>query len=67
VTSAEIIYQRRIAVLDHVERTGNVAEACRLFEISRTRYYEWKNVADRYYVESRFLLSVRRCPRRCRP
>src|ERR1035441_6176557 len=28
VTPAEIIYQRRIAVLDHAARTGNVAETC---------------------------------------
>ena len=46
MTPAEIIYQRRIAVLDHAQRTGNVAEACRVFGISRTRYYEWKNLAD---------------------
>ena len=42
MTPAEIIYQRRIAVLDHAQRTGNVAETCRVFGISRTRYYEWK-------------------------
>ncbi|MGH9097955.1 MAG: DDE-type integrase/transposase/recombinase, partial [Acidimicrobiales bacterium] len=48
MTPAEIIYQRRIAVLEHAARTGNVAEACRVFGISRTRYYEWKGVADRY-------------------
>jgi transposase InsO family protein len=48
VTPAEIIYQRRIAVLDHAQRTGNVAEACRVFGISRRTYYQWKGVADRY-------------------
>ena len=37
-------------MLDHAQRTGNVAEACRVFGISRTRYYERKNVADRYGV-----------------
>ena len=42
MTPAEIIYQRRIAVLDHAARTGNVAETCRIFGISRTRYYQWK-------------------------
>jgi hypothetical protein len=52
VTPAEIIYQRRIAVLDHAQRSGNVSEACRVFGISRTRYYEWKNVADRYGLEA---------------
>src|ERR1700722_11992633 len=48
VTPAEIIYQRRIAVLDHAERTGNVTEACQVFGISRTRYYEGKNGAAPY-------------------
>jgi hypothetical protein len=48
VTPAEIIYQRRLAVLAHAENSKNVAETCRVFGISRTRYYEWKGVADRY-------------------
>ena len=29
-----------------------MAEACRIFGISRTRYYEWKNRADRYGLEA---------------
>jgi hypothetical protein len=37
MTPAEIIYQRRIAVLEHAARTGNVAETCWVFGISRTR------------------------------
>ena len=52
MTPAEIIYQRRLAVLDHAHRTGNVSEACRVFGVSRTRYYEWKNVADRYRLDA---------------
>jgi transposase InsO family protein len=48
VTPAEIIYRRRIAVLEHAARTGNVAETCRVFGISRTRYYQWKKSADAY-------------------
>ena len=52
MTPTEIIYRRRIAVLDYAQRTGNVAGACRVFGISRTRYYEWKNVADRYGLEA---------------
>ena len=52
MTPAEIIYQRRIAVLDHAARSGNVAETCRIFGISRTRYYQWKNVADRYGLDA---------------
>ncbi len=61
VTPAEIIYQRRIAVLEHAQRTGNVAETCRIFGISRTRYYQWKNVADRYGLEA-LVPKARRTP-----
>jgi transposase InsO family protein len=52
VTPAEIIYHRRIAVLDHAAKSGNVSETCRIFGISRTRYYQWKNVADRYGLDA---------------
>jgi hypothetical protein len=61
VTRAEIIYQRRIAVLDYAERVGNVAEACRVFGISRTRYYEWKGVAERYGLAA-LMPKERRAP-----
>ena len=61
MTPAEIIYQRRIAVLEHAQRTGNVAETCRVFGISRTRYYEWKNVADRYGLDA-LMPKARRAP-----
>jgi transposase InsO family protein len=61
VTPAEIIYQRRIAVLEHAQRTGNVAETCRVFGISRTRYYQWKNVADRYGLDA-LVPKARRTP-----
>jgi transposase len=61
VTPAEIIYQRRIAVLDHAQRTGNVAEACRIFGISRKTYYVWKNAADRYGLEA-LVPKARRSP-----
>jgi transposase InsO family protein len=61
VTHAEIIYQRRTAVLAHAERTGNVAETCRTFGISRTRYYEWTNQADLYGLEA-LMPKARRKP-----
>jgi transposase len=52
VTPAEIIYQRRVRVLDHARRTGNVAEACRVFGISRKTFYEWRNVAELYGLDA---------------
>jgi transposase len=61
VTPAEIIYQRRIAVLEYAARVGNVAEACRAFGISRTRYYDWKGVADRYGLDA-LMPKARRTP-----
>ena len=42
-------------------RTGNVAETCRSFGISRTRYYEWKSRADRYGLEA-LMPKERRAP-----
>jgi len=61
VTHAEIIYRRRLAVLEHAQRSGNVAGTCRIFGISRTRYYEWKNRADRYGLEA-LMPKERRAP-----
>lgn len=52
VTPDEIIYHRRLRVLEHAERTGNVSETCRVFGISRTRFYEWRNRARQYGVEA---------------
>ena len=61
VTHTEIIYQRRLAVLAHAKRSGNVTETCAVFGISRTRYYEWKNRADRYGLEA-LMPKERRAP-----
>ena len=47
-TPNDVIYQRRVALLAEVDRTGNVAESCQRFCLSRTRYYEWRAHADVY-------------------
>jgi transposase InsO family protein len=52
VTPTEIIYRRRVRVLEHAGKTGNVSETCRVFGISRTRFYEWKNLAAAYGLEA---------------
>ena len=52
MTPNDVIYQRRVALLAEAERSGNVAEACRRFGVSRTRYYEWKRRADHYGLEA---------------
>jgi transposase InsO family protein len=61
VTPAEIIYHRRLAVLDYAARCGNISEACRVFGISRTRYYAWKRAADAYGLEA-LMPKARRTP-----
>lgn len=52
MTPDQIIYQRRLRVLAQAEKTGNVAETCRIFGVSRTRFYEWQAVAERYGVDA---------------
>ena len=41
--------------------SDNVAESCRAFGISRTRYYEWKNRAERYGLDA-LMPKQRRAP-----
>lgn len=48
VTSDQIVYQQRVRALDHARRTGNVAETCRTFGISRKTFYKWRNAAAKY-------------------
>jgi transposase InsO family protein len=48
VTPAEIIYHRRVRLLELADELGNVSAACRQMGISRTRYYEWRAVVARY-------------------
>jgi transposase InsO family protein len=61
VTRDEIIYQRRVRVLEHAGETGNVAHTCRTFGISRKTFYEWRNVAERYGLEA-LMPKARRRP-----
>ena len=47
MTPGQIIYQRRLHVLECAARLGNVSEACRRAGISRTSYYRWTRLANR--------------------
>lgn len=58
---AEIVFHRSVAALEHAQKSGNVAETCRVFGISRTRYYQWKMVADRYGLDA-LVPKARRTP-----
>jgi len=52
VTPTEIIYRRRVRVLEHAAEGGNVAETCRVFGVSRKTFYEWRGLAERYGLEA---------------
>jgi transposase InsO family protein len=61
VTRDQIIYQRRVRVLEHAAESGNVAATCRTFGISRKTFYEWRGVAERYGLEA-LMPKARRRP-----
>lgn len=51
MTRDEVIYQRRVKVLEHAARTSPT-EACRVFGISRTTFYRWRNRAEHYGLDA---------------
>lgn len=51
-TSSDIIYHRRVRLLELAAELGNISAACRQMGISRTRYYEWRRLADRSGLEA---------------
>jgi len=60
MTPGEIIYHRRVRVLDTAAKT-DVAKACRTFGVSRTTFYRWKKVADAYGLAA-LMPKARRAP-----
>ena len=52
MTPSEIIYHRRVRLLELAAELGNISEACRLVGVSRTRFYEWKRTSERYGLEA---------------
>jgi len=48
VTYEDIVYDRRVRVINHAAKIGNVAEACRVFGVSRKTYYQWLKAASTY-------------------
>ncbi len=51
-TSTDIIYQRRVRLLELADELGNVSAACRQIGVSRTRYYEWNKIAAESGIEA---------------
>jgi transposase InsO family protein len=51
-TSAEIIYHRRVRLLELAKELDNISEACRQIGVSRKSYYQWLEVAEQYGLEA---------------
>jgi transposase InsO family protein len=60
VTPAEIIYHRRVRVIEHAKKTS-VSESCRTFGVSRTTFYRWQARVEGYGLEA-LMPKGRRCP-----
>lgn len=61
MTHEDIVYDRRVRVLNYAAEINNVAEACRVFGVSRNTYYEWVKRAEQYGL-SALLPRERRRP-----
>jgi transposase InsO family protein len=48
MTPADIVYQRRLAVVTHAIEIGNISEAARRFGVSRKSVHDWKNLFVSY-------------------
>lgn len=61
MTHEDIVYDRRVRLIDYAAKIDNVAEACRVFGVSRKTYYEWVKKAEAYGL-SALLPKERRKP-----
>lgn len=61
MTHEDIVYDRRVRVIEYAARINNVSEACRVFGVSRKTYYEWVKKAEQYGL-SALLPRERRRP-----
>lgn len=61
MTHEDIVYDRRVRLIEYAAKCGNVSEACRVFGVSRKTYYEWINTASQYGL-SGLLPKTRRRP-----
>ena len=61
MTHEDIVYDRRVRLIEYAAKIGNVSEACRVFGVSRKSYYEWISKAEEYGL-SALLPRERRRP-----
>ena len=61
MTHEDIVYDRRLRLLDYAAKCGNVTHACEVFGVSRNTYYKWVKAASAYGT-SALLPKDRRAP-----
>lgn len=52
MTHDDVLYDRRIRLIEYAAECGNITHACRVFGVSRKTYYEWINTASQYGVSA---------------
>ena len=48
MTHEDIVYDRRVRLINYAAEIGNVTRACRVFGVSRKTYYQWLAKAEQY-------------------
>ena len=61
MTHEDIVYDRRVRLINYAAEIGNVTRACRVFGVSRKTYYQWLAKAEQYGL-SALLPKERRTP-----
>jgi transposase InsO family protein len=61
VTHEDIVYDRRVRLIEYAAKCGNVTHACKVFGVSRKTYYEWIKTAGEFGL-SALLPKDRRKP-----
>ena len=61
MTHEDIVYDRRVRLIEYAAKCGNVTHACQVFGVSRKTYYQWLKAASAYGT-SALLPKGRRSP-----
>jgi transposase InsO family protein len=61
VTHEDIVYDRRVRLINYAAEIDNVTLACQVFGVSRKSYYKWLRLAEQYGL-SALLPKGRRAP-----
>lgn len=61
MTHEDIVYDRRVRLINYAAKIDNVTLACEVFGVSRKSYYKWLGLAEQYGL-SALLPKGRRAP-----